>query len=319
MTSLMPKISVIMPVYNAEKYLNRSIESILNQSFQDFELIIVNDGSTDSSASICQEFANKDSRIKFLSQSNSGVSVARNKGIEHAMAPWITFCDADDFVYPHWLETFNSQINNGYDLICQGIRTDKPTDYDDNSFERSYDYEGNNADFLDSLFHHSLMGYVYLKAFRTQLLKEHSIRFCPSVRLQEDNLFVYQYISFCTKCISINSVGYHYFVPDWTGKYSLPVRESISRYEKGIEILSDNRFRHTPKVLRKEIALLARCCLVDFCDTGNRESFHKLRRIHCNDFSATELFFLSRLLLVSDPTEWFSSRFIKLIYRLRHS
>lgn len=314
-----PLFSVIMPVYNAEKYLNRSIESILNQSFQNFELILVNDGSIDNSASVCQEFVAKDSRIRLISQPNSGVSVARNKGIEQARAPWITFCDADDFVYPNWLEIFNSQVDNGYDLICQGIRTDKPTDYDDNSLERSYDYEGNNADFLDSLFYHSLMGYVVLKAFNTKLLKEHNIRFSPSVRLQEDNLFVYQYISFCTKCISLNSVGYHYFVPDWTGKYSIPVRESISRYEKGIEILSNNRFCRSPQVLKKEIALLARCCLVDFCDTDNRESFHKLRRIHCNDFSATELFFLSRLFLVLDPTEWFSSRFIKLVHRLRHS
>lgn len=312
-----PLFSVIMPVYNAAPFLHRSIDSILGQSFRNFELILVDDGSTDSSASVCKEYLAKDSRVRFISQPNSGASVARNAGMEHASAPWITFCDADDFVYPDWLETFHSRIDAGFDLICQGIRTDKPTDYDNPSLERCFDFEGDNADFLDSLFMHSLMGYVVLKAFRAKLIREHNIRFIPSVRLQEDNLFVYQYLSFCNKAVSVSSIGYYYFVPDWTGKYTLTPHESISRYEMGINILSSPRFAHQPQVLKKEIALLARCCLVDFCSTGRRSSFHKLRSIHRQDFSATEMFFLSRLLLVLDFTEWFSSRFIKLVHGLR--
>lgn len=308
-----------MPVYNAVHSLHRSVDSILGQSFRDFELILVDDGSTDSSALVCKEYLAKDSRVKFISQPNSGASVARNTGIEQASAPWITFCDADDFVYPHWLEIFRSRTDDGFDMICQGIRTDKPTDYNDTSLERCYDFEGDNADFIDSLFRHSLIGYVYLKAFRTRLIKKHSIRFIPFVRLQEDNLFVYQYLSFCNRAVSVSSIGYYYFVPDWTGKYTLTPNESIPRYEMGIQILSSPRFTHPPQVLKKEIALLARCCLVDFCNTGRRSSFHKLRSIHRQDFSATEMFFLSRLFLVLDPTEWFSSRFIKLVHGLHHS
>ena len=102
----MPLISVIVPVYNTEKYLHRCIDSILNQTFTDFELLLINDGSTDSSSAICDEYAEKDCRVRVFHKPNGGVSSARNLGLEKAQGEWITFCDSDDRVYPTWLQNF---------------------------------------------------------------------------------------------------------------------------------------------------------------------------------------------------------------------
>lgn len=101
-------VSVIVPVYRVEKYIHRCVDSILNQTFQDFELILVDDGSPDNCGAICEEYAAKDSRIHVIHQPNSGLSAARNTGIEWALAnpdsQWLTFIDSDDWVHPQFLE-----------------------------------------------------------------------------------------------------------------------------------------------------------------------------------------------------------------------
>ncbi len=101
-------ISVIMPVYKAEKYLDRSITSVLNQSYSDFELLLIDDGSPDNSGAICDEWAKSDSRIKAFHKPNGGTSDARNYGIEKAQGEYITFIDNDDYVLPNWLSDMHS-------------------------------------------------------------------------------------------------------------------------------------------------------------------------------------------------------------------
>lgn len=108
-----PKISVIIPVYNVEKYLPVCLNSILAQSFSDFEAICVNDGSPDNSAAILEKYAGKDSRIKIITQSNGGLSVARNTGLEHALGEYVYFLDSDDFIHPQLLEILYREISEG--------------------------------------------------------------------------------------------------------------------------------------------------------------------------------------------------------------
>lgn len=103
-----PSISVVMPVYNCEKYLREAIESILNQTYKDFEFIIINDGSTDKSPEILQEYAKKDSRIKIINQPNSGIVVALNRGLREAKGEWVFRMDADDIALP---DRFECQID----------------------------------------------------------------------------------------------------------------------------------------------------------------------------------------------------------------
>ena len=113
----MPKVSIIVPVYNTEKYLARCIDSILAQTFTDFELILVNDGSKDNSGKICDEYAQKDSRIVVIHKENGGVSSARNKGIDVAQGEWISFVDSDDWISSDFLSSFTYDA----DLMICGI------------------------------------------------------------------------------------------------------------------------------------------------------------------------------------------------------
>lgn len=116
MNSKRPQLSIISPVYNVYSYLERCVCSILNQSYNDFELILIDDGSTDGSSTLCDEWAAKDCRVKVFHQKNSGVSSARNKGLEEAKGQYLTFVDSDDFIAP---DTY--QINMDYLLEHQEI------------------------------------------------------------------------------------------------------------------------------------------------------------------------------------------------------
>ena len=119
----MPKISVIVPVYNTEKYLHRCIDSILAQTFTDFELLLINDGSKDNSGKICDEYAAKDSRIKSVHIPNSGANNARLKGIQESIGEYVMFVDSDDVVSNNYFQLFYNEIyESDVDVV---IRTEK--------------------------------------------------------------------------------------------------------------------------------------------------------------------------------------------------
>lgn len=115
----MPKISIIVPIYNTEKYLQRCIDSILNQTFKDFELILVNDGSTDLSGKIIEDYARKDKRIKTLHIENSGQGAARNRGLDIATGDYIGFVDSDDWIHQDMYQVLYRECRNQNTQICQ--------------------------------------------------------------------------------------------------------------------------------------------------------------------------------------------------------
>ena len=116
-------ISIIVPVYNAEKTIKKCIDSILAQTYRNFELILINDGSRDSSLNILKEYENTDERIVVISQENSGVSVARNKGIDSARGDYIIFVDSDDYISENALEVLKGEIekNSKLDMVISGF------------------------------------------------------------------------------------------------------------------------------------------------------------------------------------------------------
>ena len=124
MNNIPPIITIIVPVYNTATHLRTCIDSIVSQTVPDWELILINDGSTDASGSICDEYATKDSRIAVVHQQNSGVSNARNKGIELAKGNFITFIDSDDWIELNFIEKFKNLIVNKNTLIVYGIAYD---------------------------------------------------------------------------------------------------------------------------------------------------------------------------------------------------
>lgn len=118
-------ISIITPIYNAEKYLNRCIDSILKQSYTDFELLLINDGSTDLSGKICNTYAHRDSRIRIWTQKNMGVSNARCRGVKMANGEYITFVDADDELHENSLEILVANMEKGIDIVSSAALTNE--------------------------------------------------------------------------------------------------------------------------------------------------------------------------------------------------
>lgn len=144
----MPKFSIIIPLYNKEKFIESTLKSVLEQTYQNFEIIIVNDGSTDKSVALAEQFT--DHRIKIFHQQNQGVSVARNNGITYATAQYICFLDADDYWYPHFLETFNSLIENYKNQYVFSAAFEVETKW--NTFKSLYSIDSSKKDLVVDFF-----------------------------------------------------------------------------------------------------------------------------------------------------------------------
>lgn len=109
----MPLVSVIIPVYNVEKYLARCLDSVVAQTYQNLEIILVNDGSTDASGEICRQYGQSDSRIRLFTQENQGLSAARNTGLDHMNGEYIVFVDSDDYISVHFVRPVDKMLGKG--------------------------------------------------------------------------------------------------------------------------------------------------------------------------------------------------------------
>ena len=121
----MPLVSVIVPVYNAEKYLEDCVNSILSQILDDFELLLIDDGSTDSSGTICDSYKIRDSRVRVFHKKNGGVTSARRLGVEKSLGEWISFVDSDDIVKSDYCDVLIREIENDVDIIATRISNEK--------------------------------------------------------------------------------------------------------------------------------------------------------------------------------------------------
>lgn len=233
-----PIISVIVPVYNTENYLHRCIDSILAQTFTNFELLLIDDGSKDASGTICDEYAAKDKRVRVFHKENGGVSSARNLGLDHARGEWITFCDADDVVYPCWLANYDVEHAKENNLICQGFDTDGILE-NGARFQELKDFgdqfSGNSIDSLTQLFEIGILGYVWVKAFRLDRINKRDIRFDENIAYREDEKFLLDYIDKDDYVKCNCGCGYRYHVPNLSKKYANSTSTlyvSMSLYER---------------------------------------------------------------------------------------
>lgn len=202
----MPKVSIIIPIYNVEKYLRKCMNSVCGQTLSDIEIICVNDCSPDNSLEILKEYASKDNRIKIINfEKNKGVSVARNTGIDNATGEFIGFVDADDFIDLDFYEKlYNRAIETGNDLIIGTVQIETEHNIKQN------DYIVN--DVLDkikekSLYFNQLFG---LGLYKTTLLKDYSIKFIENCIYGEDRLLPLQASYYANKIEIVNDTFYHY-------------------------------------------------------------------------------------------------------------
>lgn len=200
----MPKVSIIVPVYKAEKYLHRCIDSILSQTFTDWECILVDDGSPDGSGAICDEYAQKDDRIRVIHKENGGVSSARNMALGIITGKWLTFVDSDDCLYHIALQRWIAVAeNNNLDLIqCHFNREYKEGQVVVNTSEVL-----SASQYADS---ENYLTCVWGTLFKTSIIQEHSLRFNEEIRLGEDQIFLLNYMQYCSKIQRIGDVLYFY-------------------------------------------------------------------------------------------------------------
>ncbi|QMV69779.1 glycosyltransferase [Sphingobacterium paramultivorum] len=205
-----PKLSIIIPVYNAEKYLNACIGSILSQSFRDFEIILVNDGSTDGSGAICDSFTIKDKRIKVFHKENGGVSSARNLGLDHALGEWIYFIDADDDINLSCLDFLSTRSLTGIDVVQFGFKTVEENKPD----KEQLPLETKEFKDLDEFYNSgSLKNYtLWIHLIRRSIISDHNIRFNTSIKYAEDLEFVICALSVSRRVMTISIIGYHYYI-----------------------------------------------------------------------------------------------------------
>ncbi len=203
-----------MPVYNVEKYIAKSIQSVLNQTYANFELLIINDGTPDNSIVIAEKYS--DHRIKILHKPNGGLSDARNFGMQHAIGDYLYFIDSDDWIEPNLLEVcVESLTNHKTDFVIFGYHLDNENELGNlisseakTHHEKVYSQKERNLDIsADTL---SLMGYAWNKIYKTSFIKENNLHFEKGVSLVEDILFNARVFEFSDKIQFIDHALYHY-------------------------------------------------------------------------------------------------------------
>lgn len=205
-----PLISIIVPVYNTGKYLDRCIQSVLAQTYTNWELLLIDDGSTDSSGAICDKYAAEDNRIRVFHKENGGVSSARNLGLDNAKGDWITFIDADDSVKPEYLSNLLKHTHTGADLIFSYAEF-----HYSNGCVIAESYPEQiitKENFHIALTKHDLCWHTspWSKLFKAKLCPK--LRFTEGMPIGEDLVFLYSYMCECTKILFSTNTDYCYNV-----------------------------------------------------------------------------------------------------------
>jgi len=209
-------ISVIIPVYNAEKTIEVTLRSILNQSYQNYEIIVVNDGSLDKSGEICQKYANQYKCIKYFDNENHGVSFTRNFGISKATGDYIMFLDSDDEYKDKIFDKINHQlIDTDFDWIVFGyerIHVEKSNKVKMmRTDEFKLDNEINKKIFIERLQNHFLFNQIWNKVYKKKLILDNDIRFDESIHSGEDYIFNIKYLKKVEKAQYIDEILYKYY------------------------------------------------------------------------------------------------------------
>jgi len=222
-----PKVSIIIPVYNTEKFLEKCIKSVLAQSFTQFECILIDDGSLDNSLLICNEYAEKDSRIKVIRKTNGGVSSARNAGLAAAQGECITFIDSDDWVEDNYLYTlFNNIIKYNCDLSICGFKQLKDNTLLHNTKCESEIILLNNISAKKALFEYKYFGPgILCKLVKRQFIYDNNIKFDTNIKVCEDGLFWFQVINKLQKIVFDSTFCYNYIV------HENSITQSSDKYE----------------------------------------------------------------------------------------
>lgn len=206
---MVPKVSVIVPVFNSEKYLLRCLESIRKQTYSNIEIIIINDGSTDTTEKIVLNLKDEENRIVYEYQENSGPSEARNKGISLSKGDYLIFIDSDDSIEPTYIELLlNEIINSNADLVCCGYK-----DISEYGEVDVIDFPASNNVSVHAFMEMACKGtggVLWSKIFKKEIISKHNLKMDKNIFMSEDLVFVLHYVSHCNSFRSIKKYLYHY-------------------------------------------------------------------------------------------------------------
>lgn len=294
----MPKVSVIIPVYNVEKYLSRCLDSLIKQTFSDWEAIIVDDGSTDNSSKIITTYSQQEKRIIMIEQKNQGLSIARNNGLKKAQGKYIYFLDSDDQIHPQLLEIAvdfaekykSDLISFRHMLVSENFINDTKDIIIDKS-KIQFKTTNNPLFFGCKGTKYSISFNVWNKLYAKSLLK--NISFIPRICF-EDVPFIYTVLSKKPKTILLDERLYYY----------LQREDSITKRINGVKYIKDHFFGlqeilkiYSNKSLKKELAFLKR----DFIPVILHEQFKKCKKENNDEMFSVfkeELKYLKELNLI---------------------
>lgn len=208
----MVEVSIIIPVYNAERYLRRCLDTIVNQTFKNLEIILINDGSTDNSLNIMNQYKRKHKNIEIINQQNSGQGEARNKGMSIAKGNYITFADADDWLSEDYVEVLYETIkNNNADIsVCNMIMVMSKTFKEIKSMKFPKSELNGDEAVRDLLQDKELKSYPWGKLYKKSIFLENNIIF-PARMFYEDLGIIFQAFYYCSKIALVNEYCYYYF------------------------------------------------------------------------------------------------------------
>lgn len=235
----MTKISIVLPVYNAENTINNTITSIINQTYQEWELIIINDGSIDRSQEICEEYAKKDNRIRLYSIPNGGPSKARNIGLNKCDGKYIMFVDADDLYNKDMIKIMENQISTDkMDLVCCNyIKSEKEkNEIAKNIDEKIITEKKELYELIEYMQDKLLYNVIWNKIYRYDIIKENNINFDEDIDMGEDYSFNNKYFQYINKAKLINDKLYIHIIE----KKSISAKYRKDEFERRIKNISSN-------------------------------------------------------------------------------
>ena len=242
-----PKVSIVMPVYNAGHYLHRAIGSILSQTMKEWELILVDDGSTDGSSAVCDEYASKDTRIRVVHKLNGGVASARQMGTNLWRGEYSIHCDADDWIEPDMLATmYAAAKDENADMVISDFYYE---DADGNLSKQAMEHVSNSGTLLKEILRGHVHGSLCNKMLRHSLYVQYSVSYIENVNYCEDVLILAQFLDHGIRITHVSTAFYHYCLENEnsiTRDYSSSTFQMRKKYIEALKNLrQEEDYKHS--------------------------------------------------------------------------
>lgn len=289
-------VSIIIPAYNVEEYLEECVKSLLSQTYKNYEIIIIDDGSTDQTYRVARNLSSDNKRIKLLHQRNQGVSVARNIAMKNAEGEYFIFVDADDVVAPRYVETLVTYLKT-VDMVMVGFSSEKKDIITGLASKPIYDKAVNVKEDILCGTHYD--GYLWNKIFRRSIIEKYKLEFRRNIVVWEDLLFVLEYLNKCKMILIFDDKLYYYRKREGSAVNSTSIEKYKSKYVI-VEYIKNNELTNTIES-KKRISLL-------YFET----MFSYLNQIYLNNSCTNEYI---EILSEVDEKELLKSRNLKLLLK----